>query len=199
VLPLIALLAMPVAADAVYYRYKANDGTVVLGSSVPADFARNGYDVVNSRGRVVRSVAPALTEEQLAAKLRLEAEAAEARRLSQEQLEKDRALLQLYRTPDDATRARDRRLAELEGLIAFKTNHLAALQKDLKEFEGRAANIERLGRPIPQAVLIDIDRTLKAISSLETEVSHTERQIEAVNSEFAAIISRLDYLNSLQR
>tara|TARA_R100000306_G_C4382343_1_gene146457 strand:- start:24513 stop:25319 length:807 start_codon:yes stop_codon:yes gene_type:complete len=195
---LTCLLAPPLQAEVVYYRYKDANGMTVLGSSVPPELARQGYQVVNIRGRVIREIAPALTEDELAEKERLQREAAEARRKQIERREQDRALLQLYRTPADAERARDRRLQELDALIQFKKNHLSSLSKDLSQYEAKAAEIERLGRQIPQAVLIDIDRTQKSIGTLETEIMEAERQATTVNAEFVAIISRLQYLQTLQ-
>ena len=50
----LCLLAVPVAADT--YRWKDKEGKVHYGAAVPAEYAEQPYDVLNSAGIVIEHV-----------------------------------------------------------------------------------------------------------------------------------------------
>jgi len=108
------------------YRYKDDNGRVIHGSTVPPQFVRNGYEVLNERGVVIQTVPRALTEAELAAQeaQRAEREAAEA--AAREQQQADNLLLRLYRSPEEIARKRDERVTIIDGQI---TALLASLEK----------------------------------------------------------------------
>lgn len=143
------LLALPMASQAVeYYRYVDERGiTVINRQGVPREYIANGYEVLNERGRVIRTVPRAPTPEEYQKIL-------EAR----EQEAYDRHLLRLYSMPEDVDRARERRFAELEGLIARVRGNLLSLTDNKAELLNRAANIERAGRKVPEDLLQDIEK-----------------------------------------
>src|SRR3990167_315788 len=101
-------LLLPVVASAVeLYRYTDERGTTVLSrQGVPPEHIGRGYQVLNEQGRVIRGIPPAPTAEEL-----------RRRRLERAQALPDVQLLRLYGPPEDVERARQRKLAELDGLI----------------------------------------------------------------------------------
>ena len=98
-----ALACASLAAGNVY-RFNV-DGQVVIKDSVPADLAPLGYDVLNSRGMLVKRVPRELTPEEIAERDRLKAEQ-EARNVRIEQRkQKDKDLMRIYSTVADVDRA----------------------------------------------------------------------------------------------
>lgn len=88
------------------YRYVNDKGVVVLDrQGVPPQYIGKGYQVLNDQGRVIRTVPPAPTAEEL-----------RQRKAAQAQASSDAQLLRLYSSLEDVDRARERRLAELDGL-----------------------------------------------------------------------------------
>ena len=88
------------------YRYVDDKGVTVLSrQGVPPEFIGKGYEVLNDQGRVLRVIPPAPTPEEFA---RMQADKARA--------SSDAKLLRLYTNLDDVDRARERKLAELDGV-----------------------------------------------------------------------------------
>lgn len=130
----------PLAEAQNIYRYEDSSGRTVFNATIPPEYVKNGYTVLNPRGQVVEVVPPAPSAEEIAAR---EAEA-EARRAEEEalrrQMEADSLLLRLYRSPAEIERKRDERLAQLDAQIAGLNVTIAKLDD---EIAGLNAAIER--------------------------------------------------------
>ena len=48
------------------YKYTDDQGREIVGSRVPAEFVRNGYQILNERGQVIEVVERSLSAEELA-------------------------------------------------------------------------------------------------------------------------------------
>lgn len=125
------------------YRYVNDKGVVVLDrQGVPPQYIGKGYQVLNDQGRVIRTVPPAPTAEEL-----------RQRKAAQAQASSDAQLLRLYSSLEDVDRARERRLAELDGLSSVARGNLQSLKLQQANLQGQAANQERAGRPVAQALV----------------------------------------------
>jgi len=182
------------SAKNLLYRYRDNNDDIVLGSSVPPEFVHKGYQIVDAFGRVVREVPPALTPEQIAEQERLEKEHQHQEELKRQQDEADRTLMKLYSHPDDARRARDRRLQELDTLINLKTKKIEENQKKIVELESKAADVERAGKKVPDQILADISRNTEQNATLAYEVADHQANRDAIVLEFTEQIERLEFL-----
>jgi hypothetical protein len=67
ILLLISALFISQANAANLYKYKDDQGREITGSRVPAEFVKNGYQVLNERGQVIEVVQRTLTAEERAA------------------------------------------------------------------------------------------------------------------------------------
>ncbi|MFX5952735.1 hypothetical protein ABTE58_18840, partial [Acinetobacter baumannii] len=85
--------------------------------------------VLNDQGRVIRTVPPAPTAEEL-----------RQRKAAQAQASSDAQLLRLYSSLEDVDRARERRLAELDGLSSVARGNLQSLKLQQANLQGQAAN-----------------------------------------------------------
>lgn len=147
----ISLLVMgiPFYAQAVeYYRYIDDNGiTVISRQGVPPNYIGNGYDVLNERGRVIRTIPRAPT-----------AQERQQMQEAKQQAQYDRHLLRLYSTPEDVERARDRKLVEIDGLIALVRGNLHSVTSNKAQLLSKAANMERSGKKVPEDILLEIDK-----------------------------------------
>ncbi len=175
------------AKGANHYRYRDHNGAVVIGATIPPEFVSKGYEILNATGRVIEVVPPALTEEQIAVR---EAARAEAERQAKE----DALLMRLYSTPEDAERARERRLQEIRGIISLKQGKIQALSAQIQEVSGQAANIERAGRQVPDEMLEKIQKLRTSVRDLQAEIGQNEQEIKGTERDFAAKIERLQQL-----
>lgn len=178
-------LLLPVVASAVeLYRYTDERGTTVLSrQGVPPEHIGRGYQVLNEQGRVIRVIPPAPTAEELR-RMQLE----KARALS------DVQLLRLYSTPEDVERARQRKLAELDGLIGVARGNLQSVRTQQANLQSQAAEHERAGREVPAHLLAQIENQIAEQVRLKSDIERYQALREQSNANFDADLDRLKQL-----
>lgn len=182
-------------AHAGMYRYTDENGQIVISNTIPQEATKRGYDILGGNGRVIETVPPAPTEEEIAAR---EAEKQRQKEL-EIQREKDRMLLKRYSHPDQAVRAMHRKVRELEGLIQLKRGNISVISSQLDNEQSRAADMERAGRDIPEASLEKIRRLEAQIRDLEREIDLQTQEIDELKAEFEADIERLEEVTGKPR
>lgn len=177
-------------AEARTYRYTDENGRPVISNTVPQEAAKRGYEILNQQGRVIDRVEPAPTAEEIAErKARKQREKERAR-----QRELDRQLLKRFSHPDDAVRAMHRKIQELQGLNQLKRGNISVIENQLEDEQTRAANTEREGREVPDAVLEKIRRLQAQIDEIEHEIAAQNQDIEKIRAEYLKDIRRLETL-----
>lgn len=178
------MVGASVLASGYLYRYVDENGTPVIGRSIPPEHARLGYTVLTEQMRVVRVVPPQLSGEALEKKI-----AEEERQRALKEL--DAYLRSHYNAPSDVESARDRKVSELSVFIESKKKSLEQLRVSLTEITAKAANIERRGQEVPE-------RILKNIQALQGQVREEEERLENMRVEltetrmrFAEMIERM--------
>lgn len=172
-LVLLGLLATNLAFGDLY-RYVDDKGVVVLDRhGVPPQFIGKGYEVLNEQGRVTRVVPPAPTAEERQRLLEAEARATS-----------DVQLLRLYASAEDVERAKIRKLAELDGVIGISRGNLQALRTQQESLQGQAANHERAGREVPEALLVQIGNLNREQASLQRDIERFMRVREEAENSF---------------
>ncbi len=169
------------------YRYMGPSGDLVHTRTLPWDGIVAGYEVLDSRGRVVKSVRPLPTAEEKAERERLRAKIL----AKEEQEKRDRELLRMYATPKDAERALERQLAAIEMNINYSRN--AKLQAEIKRDNAiqQAADRERRGQQVPEHLQESIARFQREVDALDREIAEQQKDKEGVREDYAPIIERL--------
>lgn len=182
-LPLAALAAQP-APPVQLYRYTDDRGVVVLDrQGVPPEFISKGYQILNAQGRVLQTVPPAPTAE--------EVQATAARRA---QAEADAKLRGRYSSIEDLERARQRRLSEIDGLLAATQGDRQRLQAQQASLQGDAANQERNGQPVSQSVLGQLEAVRQRQAELDAQALRYQGMRDDTNRAFDADRARLQQL-----
>ena len=178
-------LLLPVVAGATeLYRYVDDRGTTVLSrQGVPPEHIGKGYDVLNDQGRVIKVIPPAPSAEEMKHIL------AEKARASS-----DAQLLRLYSTPEDIQRARERKLAELDGLIGVARSNLQSVRTQQANLQSQAANHERAGRAVPENLLVQIDNQKIEQERLKGDVLRYQAVRQEAEKSFNADRDRLKQL-----
>ena len=175
--------------DGAYFRFETSDGVVHLNRTLTMDAIRNGYQLLDQYGRVLEDVEG----------VQLNDAEAKAQRMQQaRQAREDRDMLRLYAGPEDAVRARDRKVEALELSISYEENNLAQLQMKLDDEIATAARNERAGRNVPEAVKEAIDRLQRQIRTAEQKLLEFDKEIEQANQQYAPIIERLEAIEKQQ-
>lgn len=181
-----------------YYRYKDENGSVVMALTIPPEFVSKGYEVLNDKGRVIDRVAPALTPEQIAAR----DAAKEQERLraleAQAQAERDAQLKQLYSHPDDVVRAMERQAGDVLAAIQVKLGSIAFAQKNIMKLEEKAADLQRKGRNVPENITAEIAGLNKEIENSRLDIQERSKAFERILEEFDEKIRRLEQITKKQ-
>ena len=167
--------------DGAYFRHETSDGVVHLNRTLTMDAIRSGYQLLDQYGRVLEDVEG----------VQLNDAEAKAQRMQQ-------ARPALYAGPEDAVRARDRKVEALELSISYEENNLAQLQMKLDDEIATAARNERAGRDVPEVVKEAIDRLQRQIQMAEQKLLEFDREIEQANQQYAPIIERLEAIEQQQ-
>ena len=134
-------------------------------------------------------VEAAKTREQLAAE-QAEREREEARRRAEEEAARqqalaDRNLLLTFTSTAQIERARDERVALINGQITLTQSSMEKLQEQLQKTREQAANAERTGRGKPEELH-------KRVRDLERQLAEHAAFVQKREQERAAIIARFD-------
>ncbi|WP_323752186.1 DUF4124 domain-containing protein [Marinobacter sp.] len=188
-------LLTSVAVQAGMYRYTDDNGRLVISNTIPQEATKRGYEIISDRGRILETIAPAPTAEELAAR-----EAANKRKQQQEaQLEQDRQLLKRFSHPDQAVRAMHRKVEELESVISLKRGNISVLSNQLDNEQSRAAELERAGKTIPDATLKRIYRMEGQVRDIEREIAAQQLEIDTIAQRFLSEIERLEEITGSER
>lgn len=156
------------------YRYTNEDGVQVMNSRIPPRYVKNGYEIVTPSGEVLEVVAPALTEEEIAAR---------ARRKEQE--ERDARLRRRYTSLADIEAAKERKVNEFTASISILNGNANNIANQITDVQARAADIERNGRQVPQVIIDNLE-------ALENELKETQRMIRLREEDREAVEARFD-------
>ncbi len=182
---LICGLLLSAAASATeLYRYVDDQGVTVLSrQGVPPELIGKGYEVLNEQGRVIKVIPPAPSAEEMQRLLTEKARASS-----------DKQLLRLYSGPADVDRARERKLAELDGLIGVAQGNLQAARTQQANLQSQAAGYERAGRRVPEQLLMQIDNQKDEQLRLQKDIERYLEVREQAEASFAADRARLGVL-----
>jgi len=198
---LFAALALPllfsavaVQASGTFYRYTNDIGNTVVDDHVPPEHVKKGYEVLNSKGVVIKVVPRELTEEEQkvadADKLREERARAEEERLRAW----DETLLMRYSTIEDIEAARERALSDLKIRVSILKSNKRSLKQQVENYQAQAAEMERMGQEVDVERLAAIEELQSQIGSTERAIVDREEEIEAVNAAYGADIERFSML-----
>lgn len=176
-----ALWSSSLLAATEMYRYIDERGVTVIDRlGVPPEHVARGYEVLNEQGRVIRVVPPAPSAE-------------ERQRLAEEKAKasSDAQLLRIYSEVGDVDRARDRKLAELDGAIRVAESNLQSLRTQQGSLQAKAAEFERAGRQVPEHLLVQIENLKTEQAGVEKDIVRYRETRVSEEAAFAADRARL--------
>ena len=188
------LAAGPAIAQNKMYRYYDAEGKMVVDYLVPDEYVGKGYEVLNSKGIVIKVVPRELSEEEKAErsseeKQRLAAEA-EAERLRKW----DESLLLRYSSVADIEDARKRALRELRIRVSILKSNKRSLKQKVENYQAQAADLERSGQEVDLERLQTIETLQGDIAASDRAIADRQREIEEVSDAYQADIERFAML-----
>lgn len=180
-----------IAANAAkLYRYSNDKGVTAIDDHVPPEFVKNGYEVLSPDGRVLETVPRQLTGEEGARKRAAEAEAKRLR-------EWDKNLLLRYSSVDDIAAARDRALHEIDIRLSILRSNLTSVKSQIEREQEKAADIERRGGTVPEAIATNIDKLKAEIAGIEDSIAERLKDKENTQASYQRDIDRFKTLQDV--
>jgi hypothetical protein len=188
---LIWSLGIPVPAHAELYKYVNEDGVTVLDSHVPARYVKDGYTILSLDGRVLEFVSRALSDKEIQERDSARAESAALERSARERKVADQNLLRIYGTPEDVIRARDTKLASIEGFISASQGKLQRLETQKRDLQAEFAAVERGGGTIAPERLESMRGVENRIRLFEREIDGKREEMVQLSLMYSADLKRL--------
>ena len=164
-----------------YYRYTDERGiTVINRQGVPPHLIGKGYEVLSEQGRVIRVVPRAPTPEEY-----------RQMQADKERAKSDRQLLMLYTRIEDIDRARNRKVADIDGQISNARGNLLSVNSLRSDLQAQAASQERAGRTVSASLLKQIEDASIDQQRLQQQISRYLTSKKAIESAFARDKNRL--------
>lgn len=176
------------------YKYVNEDGVTVLDSRIPNRYVRSGYTILSADGRILEVVERALTQEEIDERDLLAAFELQRRQEREAKEAADANLMRLYSIPEDVIRARDSKLATINGFIKSTRANLQRTVAQKRHFEAIAADIERAGGTISRENIARIENAAERIKQTEQEISNKLLEIEQVKKAYARDLIRVKEL-----
>jgi hypothetical protein len=139
------------------YKWKDAQGNLHYDDALPVEALQFGYDVVNKSGMVVKHVDRAKTAEELKADKEAAAKLAADKKAADEQAQHDQQMLTAYPNEQDLIRAQQGQLDSLDQEAHATQMSLDSQEKSLTDMLGRAADLERTGKPVPPFLSAQIE------------------------------------------
>jgi len=195
--PALALAAPQLVFAADFYRYINEEGNTVVDYQVPPEHIKQGYEVLNEKGVVIRVVPRELTPEEQ--KLADAEELRQARALAEEQRlrEWDESLLLRYSTVEDIEAAKERALRDLKIRVSILKGNKRSLKQQVENYQQQAAEMERLGKEVDVAHVSSIENLQTQIASTDRAIADRKKEIEAVESAYQEDIERFTMLQDM--
>lgn len=189
----LCLVAISATADT--YRWKDKDGKVHYGAAVPAEYADQPYDVLNSSGMVIRRV------EDTSAPLEAQAEEAVKERAplisdEERQRQSDRLLVIQYRSEADIAKARELELAQVGYDAKLVNQSITSTTASIKSQVQKAADQQRSGKKVTAEQKKEINKLYKRLERDEERMASLGRREERIKTRFKSDLERYQRLTA---
>lgn len=190
---LLASSAVSVAAAEGRYtfRYVNSEGVTVRSDVLSGEALEHGYDVLDLQGNIVRSVEARLDDEE---KARRREELVQKRITESESDSRDRYLLASFSTVEEIADRKERRLS----IISREINQIErTIETNTSQYDKqreRAANIERAGGKVTEAITINMQQIRAAQEESENRLKSLQAEYDETAARFDAYIERFQYL-----
>ena len=190
-----ALMLLPIGAWAQLYVCTTPGGRTLTGDAPPADCWNVPIRELNHDGSVRRVIEPPLSAEQRKKREQDDKKRHALEMAAQEQLRKDRALLETYASEDEIEASRDRTLASRQALIDRANQQLKEFKFDRKrlddetEFYAKRQVPDKLKRAIEDNAALQAQQ-VRAIEDIRTDMQRINERYDAELQRFRELVMR---------
>jgi hypothetical protein len=183
-------LALPLAAGAAF-KCVDERGLTHIGDTPPAGCAKVMMYEVTRSGKVVREIAPTMTEEQVKERAAAAKRKKEEDRIASEQRRKDLALLATYSSENEFDVVRDRTIEPITGRIKVAKSRItevdkrsAKVQEELEFYKAGKSGKSTRKVEAPPMLVSELERLANERATLEKNIANYEKEIVELQAKF---------------
>jgi cobalamin biosynthesis Mg chelatase CobN len=180
---IIAIAALPVAAEAQTYRCVGKDGKKYYGQSVPPQCLGMPVEQLNAQGMVTKRFDAAASAAEREKKAADEEERKKREIVSKEEGRRSRALLATYTSEKDIDDARGRALKDNEAAVKDIERRIAGLKKRQDELKKELDFFQGKNKP-PAKLGDDIRNTEFDIKTQEELMAAKKKEVAQINARY---------------
>jgi len=187
------LSATDLAADT--YRWKDKEGNVHYGSSVPAEFANQPYQVLNKNGLVIEQVKDTSMSQEARTLKKVE----KRKPLISEEMraiQSDRLLVIQYRSESDIHSALEMELAQMNYDSRLIKKSVESTKTAIRENIKQVADQQRSGLAVKAEQQSEIDKLYVRMANEEKRLSDMQIREDKIRLRFASELERYRALTS---
>lgn len=166
------------------YRFKDENGALVIKDTMPPHLVPLGYTILNERGKVVEVVPPAKTPEQI--------EADRAERKRQKEIERERLIaekneqlfLNSFTSPKDIIRTKETQMSAVEVRKRIAKGNIERLEDQIRRLRERAADFERRNMKIPEYIEQEITKSIQQIEDNKNSITEKTNTQQLITDSF---------------
>jgi len=191
----LCLVATSLVADT--YRWKDKDGKTHYGEAVPAEYADQPYDILNSAGMVIDHVEDTSMSEEVREQEKKKSQE-RAPLISQEEreLQYDRLLLIQYGSIDEITEAMEVQVAQLGYDKQIIEQSLSSTHNAIREQIKQAADQQRANQPITADQQKAIDQLYARLTADRKRSDSVQQQEKKIRDRFEKALTRYRILTT---
>lgn len=180
------------------YRWVDNEGVVHFGDQIPAEYAPIDRQVLNQYGVTLRTEQGALTEEEIEAQKKADAEKKAAKVAAR----RDEVLLSTYLSVEEIEALRDRRMELINGQFSVTKTYLESLKERLSQLQLEASNFKPYSKdpdaePIDGKLAKELSELVDSITLYEKTLVDTRNRQDRLVMAFDSDIARFKELRGL--
>ena len=180
---LVAIVALPMAAEAQTYRCTGKDGKKYYGATVPPQCLGQPVEQLNAQGLVTKRFDAAASAAEREKKAADEEERKKREAVSKEEGRRNRALLATYTSEKDVEDARSRALKGNEAAMTDIEARIAGLKKRLNELK-KAGDAKSAKDPPPAKIAGDIRNVEFDIKTQEDLLATKKKEVDLINTRY---------------
>ncbi len=191
---IVSLSVTSLAADS--YRWKDKDGKVHYGAVVPAEYADQPYDILNSQGMVIEHVEDTSVPLEVIAEKKIKKERGPLISEEQRRYQADRLLLIRYSSVEEIVQALEVEIAQLGYDKKVVNQSYKSTTSAIRDQISLAADRQRSGLPISPEQQKEIDQLYARQTRDSKKLSVMSNRVNRIRTRFEADIERYQFLNS---
>lgn len=188
---------------ATLYKWVDENGEIRYSDQLPPSQVRQKHQMLNDQGVIIGTKEAAKTEEQLAAeaeaKINLEIQQAEEKRIKDIQDKKDRVLLLTFSSEEEMSAVHDNRIDVIDSVIRLINKSIAATEEHLIGLEDSAdINYISQGKEVPGGLAQNIEHFTRKIINRNEQLRLKELEKKNLNEQFESDLARYRLLKSIE-